>query len=362
MRRENESFRDWDAEKILSFVRDSGFKSKSEWHKASPGSQKRAKLMGVLDRIYEECGIPKHKHKTVDLHAIVDRVKALNVASKAELQTRAPSLYAEILRNKLMGEVQARCGIRNKHVYGESLYDVVSSVRSAGFTRLIDWIKTNNRTYATAVRKGWVDAVVLECGLVRLNRRWESKEQVLEYVMGAGFKSRGEWCEADFASYDSCVLRGWVDWVVLNSGMITGSALGTNINDGRKTYVYVCLLLLNDGTTRVGYGCTYNIKARFRRHKINAKGAGSVIFVKAFEFPTWEESKSAEKAVLVQFPQVDSGIDGFRTESTHVTHLPEILDMLEGLRFDAFRNGVSADKIMSKALRKLAAQGETNGN
>ena len=34
-------------------------------------------------------------------------------------------------------------------------------------------------------------------------------------------------------------------------------------------------------------------------------------------------------------------------------------------RFDAFRNGVSADKIMSKALRKLAAQnpqGETNGN
>ena len=31
-------------------------------------------------------------------------------------------------------------------------------------------------------------------------------------------------------------------------------------------------------------------------------------------------------------------------------------------RFDAFRNGVSADKIMSKALRKLAAKGETNGN
>lgn len=31
-------------------------------------------------------------------------------------------------------------------------------------------------------------------------------------------------------------------------------------------------------------------------------------------------------------------------------------------RFDAFRNGVSADKIMSKALRKLAAQGEMNGN
>lgn len=31
-------------------------------------------------------------------------------------------------------------------------------------------------------------------------------------------------------------------------------------------------------------------------------------------------------------------------------------------RFDAFRNGVSADKIMSKALRKLAAQGETHGN
>ena len=34
-------------------------------------------------------------------------------------------------------------------------------------------------------------------------------------------------------------------------------------------------------------------------------------------------------------------------------------------RFDAFRNGVSADKIMSKALRKLAVQtprGETNGN
>ena len=34
-------------------------------------------------------------------------------------------------------------------------------------------------------------------------------------------------------------------------------------------------------------------------------------------------------------------------------------------RFDAFRNGVSADKIMSKALRKLAAQnpqGENNGN
>lgn len=66
--------------------------------------------------------------------------------------------------------------------------------------------------------------------------------------------------------------------------------------------------------------------------------------------------------MLVQFPQVDSGIDGFRTESTHVTHLPEILDMLEGLRFDAFRNGVSADKVMSKALRKLAAQGETHEN
>ena len=34
-------------------------------------------------------------------------------------------------------------------------------------------------------------------------------------------------------------------------------------------------------------------------------------------------------------------------------------------RFDAFRNGVSADKIMSKALRKLAVQnpqGETNEN
>ena len=31
-------------------------------------------------------------------------------------------------------------------------------------------------------------------------------------------------------------------------------------------------------------------------------------------------------------------------------------------RFDAFRNGVSADKIMSKALRKLAAQGEPHGN
>ena len=34
-------------------------------------------------------------------------------------------------------------------------------------------------------------------------------------------------------------------------------------------------------------------------------------------------------------------------------------------RFDAFRNGVSADKVMSKALRKLAVQnpqGETNGN
>ena len=34
-------------------------------------------------------------------------------------------------------------------------------------------------------------------------------------------------------------------------------------------------------------------------------------------------------------------------------------------RFDAFRNGVSADKIMSKALRKLAVQnpqGENNGN
>ena len=34
-------------------------------------------------------------------------------------------------------------------------------------------------------------------------------------------------------------------------------------------------------------------------------------------------------------------------------------------RFDAFRNGVSADKIMSKALRKLAVQnpqGEANGN
>lgn len=34
-------------------------------------------------------------------------------------------------------------------------------------------------------------------------------------------------------------------------------------------------------------------------------------------------------------------------------------------RFDAFRNGVSADKIMSKALRKLAVQnpqGETHGN
>ena len=31
-------------------------------------------------------------------------------------------------------------------------------------------------------------------------------------------------------------------------------------------------------------------------------------------------------------------------------------------RFDAFRNGVSADKIMSKALRKLNTQGETNGN
>ena len=34
-------------------------------------------------------------------------------------------------------------------------------------------------------------------------------------------------------------------------------------------------------------------------------------------------------------------------------------------RFDAFRNGVSADKIMSKALRKLAVQntqGETHEN
>ena len=31
-------------------------------------------------------------------------------------------------------------------------------------------------------------------------------------------------------------------------------------------------------------------------------------------------------------------------------------------RFDAFRNGVSADKIMSKALRKISAQGETNEN
>ena len=31
-------------------------------------------------------------------------------------------------------------------------------------------------------------------------------------------------------------------------------------------------------------------------------------------------------------------------------------------RFDAFRNGVSADKIMSKALRKLNTQGETNEN
>ena len=31
-------------------------------------------------------------------------------------------------------------------------------------------------------------------------------------------------------------------------------------------------------------------------------------------------------------------------------------------RFDAFRNGVSADKIMSKALRKLNTKGETNGN
>ena len=31
-------------------------------------------------------------------------------------------------------------------------------------------------------------------------------------------------------------------------------------------------------------------------------------------------------------------------------------------RFDAFRKGVSADKIMSKALRKLNTQGETNGN
>ena len=31
-------------------------------------------------------------------------------------------------------------------------------------------------------------------------------------------------------------------------------------------------------------------------------------------------------------------------------------------RFDAFRNGVSADKIMSKALRKISAQGEPHGN
>lgn len=78
-----------------------------------------------------------------------------------------------------------------------------------------------------------------------------------------------------------------------------------------------------------GYGVTCDINTRLRAHRKNLALAGFKIQRQhTISFDLGRDALALESRIQHEFELIDQGIDGFRTEATHVWHFSEVIEML----------------------------------
>ncbi len=81
------------------------------------------------------------------------------------------------------------------------------------------------------------------------------------------------------------------------------------------------------GQDYIGYGITGNLEQRDKAHQTTFKSHGAVgTLLKTFTFESGESCAELETSVKEHFSLFTTGMDGFKTESTHLHNLEKLLN------------------------------------
>jgi len=147
-------------------------------------------------------------------------------------------------------------------------------------------------------------------------------------LLGRGIKRESEYTGRNSHKMKySCLCCG-NKWSAVVGSVLDGvgcpNCAKTGFNSKKPSVVYV--YAIND--THCGFGITNNFKTRADRHKTSFKKHNAY----AELITTYEcsgiQAQQIERLIQKTFPIVNTGIEGFKKEATHLHNLPAVLNLI----------------------------------
>ena len=312
----------WTFDAVVCHVKSKGYTTKREWYSDSASSYNTARTNEWVDAVCDECSLDtRHKRKWMSVDQVVELVTTKGYKTIAEWDAGDAASYRTAMDYGWVDTVMRECGIRRQHTEWQSVEQVIEIVKSRGFKTKAEWIRGHHKSYAAARLKGWLPQVTKACRLKPVCRKFTTIDDIVAVVRRSGYVTKADWFYADHGSYEAASRRNWLDDVCVRCGIPLKSP---SYRPDRPHWVYVVLLNTDRGPF-IGYGNSAVVKNRMKQHRTNAKKVGATVtLLKTYKFNDRGASMQVETALKSEFPQVDSGVEGFQIEATYVHNLASV--------------------------------------